>query len=181
MNVKPPTLCTIAVTVIGPDRTGIVRELADAALAHEANWMESHMANLAGQFAGIVELELPTRNLPALEQAFERLQQQQLSITTVRASRLQDTAQRDVTLALTGIDHPGIVRDITAELAIIGVSVQELETTSGSASMSGEQIFRATARLRAPLRVSMEAIDAQLQRVACDLMVDLVLDEAESP
>ena len=45
---------TLVLTVLGPDRTGLVEALADRIVAAGGNWEASDMARLAGQFAGIV-------------------------------------------------------------------------------------------------------------------------------
>ena len=42
----------MVITVIGADRPGLVELLARTLVAHNANWLESRMANLAGRFAG---------------------------------------------------------------------------------------------------------------------------------
>ena len=50
---------SLVVTAIGADRPGIVSMLSERAQGFGANWAGSRMANLAGQFAGIVHFEVP--------------------------------------------------------------------------------------------------------------------------
>ena len=57
---------SLVVTVIGPDRPGIVNQLSDAARQFGANWAGSRMASLAGQFAGIVHFEVAEAHVDAL-------------------------------------------------------------------------------------------------------------------
>ncbi|HEY0985395.1 MAG TPA: ACT domain-containing protein, partial [Kofleriaceae bacterium] len=45
---------TLVLTVLAPDRTGLVELLAQRIAAAGGNWEESRMARLAGQFAGIL-------------------------------------------------------------------------------------------------------------------------------
>src|SRR6478672_1409941 len=52
---------SLIVTAIGADRPGIVSALSDRAQGFGANWAESRMSNLAGQFAGIVHFEVPLK------------------------------------------------------------------------------------------------------------------------
>ena len=49
---------SLILTLIGPDRPGLVSAVSACAGAHGANWMESRLARLAGQFAGVVRLEV---------------------------------------------------------------------------------------------------------------------------
>ena len=46
--------------------------------------------------------------------------------------------------------------------------------------MSGEALFRTTARLEVPADVTLESLGTELEKIASDLMVDLSLDEAGS-
>ena len=52
-------MTTLVLTVIGDDRAGLVKALADVVSAHDGNWEQSHLAELAGQFAGIVVVTVP--------------------------------------------------------------------------------------------------------------------------
>jgi glycine cleavage system regulatory protein len=84
---------------------------------------------------------------------------------------------REHEIELVGQDHPGIVHDITEVLAAHGVNVQELETTVQSASMSGERLFIAHARISVPESVSLERLREELEELANELMVDIDLDD----
>ena len=46
-------------TVIGPDRPGLVQAVAARVADHGGNWLESRMCRLGGQFAGILRVEVP--------------------------------------------------------------------------------------------------------------------------
>ena len=50
---------SLVLTVLGEDRPGLVESLASIIAAHEGNWSESRMAQLAGQFAGILRASVP--------------------------------------------------------------------------------------------------------------------------
>lgn len=41
----------LVLTLIGPDRPGLVEAVADTIAARGGNWVESRMARLGGQFA----------------------------------------------------------------------------------------------------------------------------------
>ena len=60
-------------------------------------------------------------------------------------------------------------------LAERGVNVEELETECESAPMSGEILFKAHATLHAPENVDLDALRADLEAIAQDLMVELSL------
>jgi glycine cleavage system regulatory protein len=82
-------------------------------------------------------------------------------------------------LELLGHDRPGIVREIAHALTSRGVNIEELETGVESAPMSGEQLFRARARLRIPPGVPTEEIRAILEALAGHLLVDLTFQNEQ--
>ena len=171
---------SIAVTLIGPDRAGIIDRVATAAAAHGANWLDSRMANLAGQFAGIVHLEVAEHAVEALREALAALEGEGLAVTIAAggAGAARPVGARELGLEITGHDHPGIVRDIAHALAARGVSVESLETRREHASWSGETLFRATATLLVPPDVELDELERVVEALSDEIMVDAAFDEA---
>lgn len=162
---------SLILTVVGPDRPGLVRALAEAVAARSGSWLESRMARLAGQFAGIVLVEAPNSLLDDLH----ALESQGLQITVQNATSGPAVATGNLRLALevVGNDRPGIVRDISQVLAASGVNIEELTTGVVSGSFSGETLFRLMASLRAPDMAAMDAVRAGLELLGNELMVDI--------
>jgi glycine cleavage system regulatory protein len=171
---------SLILTIVGPDRPGLVNLISDKVTAFGGNWLESRMANLAGQFAGIVHLQVPEAKAEPLTAALEALQGQGLRIVVSRGTDAATGRGRRIRLELVGQDRPGIVRDISHALASRGVSIEELVTDFVSGSMSGESLVRATAQLRAPPQLSITQLRDALESLANDLMVDVTLDESDS-
>ena len=63
----------LVLTVIGKDRPGLVEELAATIAAHQGNWLDASMSQLAGQFAGIVQVAAPVLQVEPLRQALNGL------------------------------------------------------------------------------------------------------------
>ena len=172
---------SLILTIVGPDRPGLVNLISDRVTAHGGNWLESRMANLAGQFAGIVHLHVPQASIEALIVAFQELEAQGLRMVVTRGTEGASGAPgRRMKLELIGQDRPGIVRDISHALASRGVSIEELVTDCVSGSMSGESLVRASAQLRVPAHVGTAQLRGALEAIANDLMVDLTLDDSGS-
>ena len=167
----------LVLTVISPDRTGLVESLARTVAAHGGNWLESRMCRLGGEFAGILRLELPVANKPALLEALQVLQRDGLQIV-VRADQPAVAVAAGGTqakLEILGSDRPGIVREITHALARAGVNVEEFSSEVTSAPMSGEILFKAGARLQLPGGCDLSALKKELEKIAADLLVDVAL------
>jgi glycine cleavage system regulatory protein len=169
---------SLVATVIGEDRSGLVESIARAVAAHGGNWVESRMSRLAGRFAGILRVEVPAGRSADLAEALRGLGAAGLTVVvepSVGGERTGDA--RRLELELVGQDRPGIVREISGVLVRHGVSVDELATECSSAPESGGALFRATAALHVPASVATGDLRAALERIADDLMVDVVLEE----
>jgi glycine cleavage system regulatory protein len=170
---------TLVMTLMGADRPGLVEQVAALVAQHGGNWLESRMAHLGGQFAGILRVSAPVEQVAALEQALRGLSQAGLQVVFHAEPDLAaaPVAGRMMRLELVGHDRPGIVREISRVLAAYGVNVEELETGCESAPMSGEVLFRARAQVSVPAACEVGALRAALEKIAADLIVDLDLRE----
>ena len=164
-------MASLILTVVGPDRPGLVSALSAAVAARGGNWMESRMARLAGQFAGIVLVEAPESLLEDLR----ALESQGLRILVQSGEPEVAGAETQPLLVLdvVGNDRPGIVRDITQILAGHAVNIEELTTGVASGSFSGGTLFRATALVRAPGEAAVDAMRLELEQLGNELMVDI--------
>jgi glycine cleavage system regulatory protein len=82
-------------------------------------------------------------------------------------------------MEILGQDRPGIISQITAVLARHRVNVEELESECVSAPMSGEPMFQARARLGIPQGCDTGAVRRDLEKIASDLMVDMIFGKAD--
>lgn len=173
-------MADLVLTLIGPDRPGIVEALVEPIAAHGGNWLESRMAHLAGQFAGILRVEVPEDRAAGLRAALERLSGQGLQVV-VAAGPLPSSppGQRPMLLDLTGLDRPGIVREIARALAERGVNIEELQTDRTTAAMSGEHLFRSRARLHLPPGADAAELRRRIERLAADLVVRIDLADPD--
>jgi glycine cleavage system regulatory protein len=167
----------LVLTLIGPDRPGLVEAVAGIVAAHGGNWLESRMTHLAGKFAGILHAELPPARVADAVKALGALEARGLRVVVEAVPRAEREAlQRTMDLELVGLDRPGIVREIAQLLAANGVNVEELTTNRTSAPMSGEMLFEARAHVHVPASTDLAMLRAALERVASDLVVEIKLE-----
>ena len=161
-------------TLIGPDSPGLVERLAEAVADAGGNWVESEMSRLAGQFAGILRVQLPGEaSLEKLREGLGACAKHGLEVQ-VHAGRDEADEAPGATLHLevVGSDPPGIVREISRAIAARGVNVVHLETRCEGAPWSGEALFRASATLSLPEDADEAALREDLEAIALDLMVE---------
>jgi glycine cleavage system regulatory protein len=171
-------MTALTLTLIGRDRPGLVQALSERVAVVGGNWLESRMAHLAGQFAGILLVEVPDAEVDRLIEDLRGLEGEGLHAIVERGAREEapPSAHQILMLELVGQDHPGIVREIADALAKRRVNIEELTTRVVSGSFSGERLFEAEARLRVPNDVPADELRSLLETLANELMVDIDLE-----
>ena len=169
---------SLVVTAIGTDRPGLVSLLSERAQGFGANWAGSRMTNLAGQFAGIVHLDVAAQNAEPLAQALRGLETSGLRIVIAQSETpAAPPGRRIVSLELSGVDRPGIVRDLSRHLAERGISIDDLHTEIVDNGASAQHLFKVRAVLVVPETLTTEVLRAALDKLATEMMVDIALGE----
>ena len=135
------------------------------------------MANLAGQFAGMVHFEVPAQNAEPLAQALRGLEASGLRVVIEKVETPSVAGRRMVKLELTGLDRPGIVRDLSRNLAQQAVSIDDLHTEIVDGGTSAEHLFKVKALLVVPDSLPNEKPRQALDALANEMMVDIALGE----
>lgn len=171
-----PLTTSLVVSVVGKDRPGIVRRISDCAQAAAVNWADSHMTNVAGQFAGIVHLQVAPEDADTVAEALRKLEGDGLHITVARSdARPVPAGRRLVRLELAGPDRPGIVRRLSTLLAERGVSIESIDTEIVGKDDS-PHVFKVHALLVVPTALADEVLRGTLETLGNELMVDIALD-----
>ena len=161
----------LAITVIGPDRTGIVADVSEALAGVGANLSDSTMTRLRGHFA----MTLICTG-PAAEDVSKALAPLQGVLSTVRVVQPEtdaDVAGEPYLVSVHGADRLGIVAAVTGVVAAAGGNITDLTT-----------------RLTGPLYVLIAEVDVppggaeelaeRLAVAAGELGVEVTLRRAES-
>lgn len=171
-----PLTTSLVVSVVGPDKPGIVRKVSDCAQTAAVNWADSHMTSVAGQFAGMVHLQVSPDDAETVMAALRKLEDDGLQITIARSdARPVPAGRRLVRLELAGPDRPGIVRRLSTALAERGVSIENLDTEIVGKD-NEPHVFKVHAQLVVPTALADEVLRSTLESVGNELMVDIALD-----
>ena len=168
----------LVVSVVGPDRHGIVSLLADRAQRYGANWAASRLNRMAGEFAGTVHFEVPREHADALSDALRQLGSCGLQVVVARSDAASVPASlRAFELELVGADRVGIVSSLTRMLAERGISIENIHTEILRSGVSGKQTFRVGAHLLVPAALPVDALRRDLGALASEMMLDIALGE----
>jgi glycine cleavage system regulatory protein len=171
----------LTLTLIGPDKTGIVASLAQIATSLGGNWLDSRMMRLGGTFSGIVRISIPDSEVGTFSsEAVRFLTENDFQYSLVPTSPGDGSVSGGrVNLTLSGQDHPGIVHGIFSTFKEAGVNVEELSTGLQAAPWSGTPVFEARARLFVPDGISVDALLASLEAIAADLLVEVEISGSQ--
>src|SRR5512135_3564223 len=109
----------LVITASGEDKVGLVDRLSSKITESGCNIEESRMAVLGGQFALIMLLTGPWHALSKLEGQLESLGDQLGLAIIHRRTRKRERLQPAIpyTVDVVAMDHPGIVRSLSAFFA----------------------------------------------------------------
>ena len=162
----------VILTVVGSDRPGLTRAIADAVYAAGGNWLESHLSRLGGKYVGSVLVELPQARLGELEAAAKAIDAVGLHVEILPAAGENQRSGQSLGIEIVGQDRPGIVREVTTVLAGLEVNIEDFTTAIEGSAWSGAPLFRARAKLLIPASVSTDQVREALERISGEIMVD---------
>ncbi|MDE1905612.1 MAG: hypothetical protein KGH75_04080 [Rhodospirillales bacterium] len=169
-------MTSLVISLAGPDRPGLVNSLSERITAGGGSWMESRLAHLADTFAGIILVRVPDEKAKALAASLLALQESGLTVSVITGTESAPLPEQ-VTLELLGNDRPGIVREVTQTLHALGVNIEEFSSHIENAAFTGEDMFRAVARLGLPAGLSAQDVRTALEKLTAEFMVDIKAPE----
>ncbi|MFD2179503.1 glycine cleavage system protein R [Veronia pacifica] len=168
----------LVITLIGPDRAGLVDQISNIIYDHQASWQASSLSNLAGMFAGIILIQVSDNLVTPLRDALSEINGLDVVINEGEKSPESQVMQHHQ-LSVTGNDRPGIVKEVSQALASFGININKMETHAQSAANAGTMIFNAQFHLDIPESLSLNDLREKLESLSDDLMVEFDNNESQ--
>ena len=170
----------LAVTAIGTDRAGLVRDLSEAVTGAGCNIQESRMIALGSEFATLM---LVSGNWHAVGKARERLARLQqdsgLTITLRDAEqRTRDDAAPYLVDVVT-LDHQGIVLGLSAFFATRSLDIAEVTTRRYNAAHTGAAMFSVQLTVNVPADVHTGTLREEFMEYCDAENLDAVFEPAQ--
>lgn len=171
-------------SAIGPDRPGIVADLAEMIFELDGNLEDSSMTILGGEFAVLLLLSGSGPDFASrLSAACKRLEWEKRLTVFVRpleaepVPRTRGQQLETWELSVLGLDKAGIVAKVARCLADHGASITHMSSSSRPQTNTGVPEYQMEIRLDLPADADIEALRRDLDGVAASLHVDLTLGE----
>lgn len=168
-------MALLVLSVVGSDRPGLTKTLSAAVLSAGGNWLESHLSRLGGLYVGSVLVEGEAEKLRAAVAAVDA---QGLEVRIAPALEGAGASGETLHFTLVGQDRPGIVRQVTAAVSDLGANIETFETWLSAEAHSGAPLFHMAAHLRLPADLSAARVQAALEAISGEIMVDVAVGKA---
>ena len=170
----------LVITASGEDKVGLVDRLSSKIAESGCNIEESRMAVLGEQFALIMLLAGPWNALSKLEGQMDSLGDQ-LGLTiiykrTQQRKRTQPAIPYSVEVL--AMDHPGIVRNLSAFFSKNGINIEELQTDTYPAPHTGTSMFSVILTVGIPADVHIPTLRGNFLDYCDDLNLDASFEPA---
>lgn len=172
-------LTRIVLSVTGSDRPGLTSALSEAVLSAGGNWKEGHLSRLGGLYVGSVLVELAASDVAKLVDQVQAIDAAGLNVVINPAGVEPAATQSSLVFELVGQDRPGIIREVTSILADLGANIESLASGEVSGAWSGERLFRAQVDVTLPDSVAPEDVQAALEAISSEIMVDFTFAVAK--
>jgi glycine cleavage system transcriptional repressor len=167
----------LVISALGPDRIGFADQLSQEILDRQGNIEESKMAVLGGEFAMLVlvssghkgSIDTISRELSAFGE------REGISVlvkpTTAPRHEREAVPYRLETISL---DSPGIVHAVTALCREYGINIEDLETDTSSAPMTGAPMFHMKAIVAIPSSLRIHTLRDRLEELEDERGLDVI-------
>ena len=169
---------SLVLTVMGPDRKGILAKISDIIDDHGGSWFESKVARFAGQFTGILKFDCPDERHDDLLAALELVDNIQVKVIRDYEEVPQRVTKR-LAFNILGNHRPGIMKQVATAISKVGANIEELITERDSCPMAGHILFRAIGSVEVVEDFDETSIEDVLHSIGADLSVVITPIDSE--
>jgi glycine cleavage system transcriptional repressor len=165
----------IVLTLTGRDKIGIVDNVTSVIAKRDGNVESSRMARLGGEFAMLMLMTVPDKEFANLDQDFQQLRGEgyQISLLQTEDDSKKYAGWLPYEIEVTGADHEGIIHEISHHLASQGINIENMDTSSAPAPMSGTPLFMMKGVVLVPPRLNFHVWSDALEEIGDKLNVSV--------
>ncbi len=168
-------------SAFGKDRPGIVADVAEVIYECGGNIEDSTMGCLRTHFALLLLFSMEKEGAQELSSRLKQLEREKGLTVFYSPVTLQDLrpapqeARPYYRITTSGVDHTGIVFNVSRFLADREINIIDMETRQTSSAESGTPLFEMDIEVEVPKSMTDQALREGLHRLANELVIDLVI------
>ena len=170
------------VSAYGKDRPGIVADVTEILYEYGCNLEDTRMGNLSGDFSLMILFSAPDDDAieTKLSEAYKKLKSEKGISAYIRAAtaaeRKPAPPYATYTLKVEGLDHTGIVYQISRYLAYHEINIANLDSSITYTPESGAQVYNMEVSVEVNAETDMDEVKEGLAQLAEDLHVEIVIE-----
>ena len=169
----------LAVTAIGPDRAGVVRDLSQAVTSAGGSIRDSRMIALGSEFAIMMLVSGNWHTVTKLQTQLEALQQQSDLTVTIRETRPRPAeSSAPYVVDVVTLDHEGIVFGMSNFFASWALEIAEVSTRRYNAPHTGALMFGVQMTINIPRTVHVATLREEFMEYCDEQNLDAVMEPA---
>lgn len=168
----------LAVTAIGADRTGLVRDVSQAISSAGGSILQSRMTALGREFAMLALVSANWHAIRKVEQALDDLNQNAGLTISYRATeeRTRPTAAFPYNVDIVAMDQEGIVAGLAGFFASRDIEIADLSTRHYNAAHTGAAMFAVQMAINIPARVHLAGLREEFHEFCEERNLDAIIE-----
>jgi glycine cleavage system transcriptional repressor len=168
----------LAVTAIGPDRTGLVKDLSQAISSAGGSILQSRMTMLGQEFAMLVLVSANWHAIKKVEESLQELQKSANLTVTFRATseREKQAPAAPYSIDIVSIDQEGIVATLANFLAKRDIEIADLNTRQYNAAHTGAAMFSVRMAVNIPASIHLANFRDEFHELCEEQNLDAIIE-----
>ncbi|MBI5945131.1 MAG: transcriptional regulator [Chloroflexi bacterium] len=165
----------IVLTLTGRDKIGIVDHVTSVIAGHGGNVEASRMTRLGGEFAMLMLVTVSDSELSNLNGDFQSMRSEgyQVTLLETESDSKKFAGWLPYEIEVTGADHEGIIHEISHHLATQNINIENMDTSSAPAPMSGTPLFMMKGIVLVPPHLNFHVLSDELEEIGDKLNVNV--------
>ena len=160
------------VSLLGADRSGLIKHFMQATHDHNGQWLTSKFSNLEDQFAALIKISVPLENAQALQDWF--FSQPGLTVIFNPANETLNHGQNLLKLNIEARDRFGLINQITDELLSLGVIITQMNCNRISVIEIGGSLLSIDLHLALPADMQPQELLSKLESQDDETVISIV-------
>lgn len=170
----------MAITAIGPDRAGLIRDLSQAVSGSGGSIRESRMIALGSEFAALMLVAGNWHTVNKIRDRLTQLQRDGGVTVTVRDTEprtLEPSAPYNIDVV--ALDQEGIVLRLSSFFANRGLEIAEMNTRRYNAPHTGAAMFSVQMTVNLPANVHVATLREEFLDLCDEQNLDAIMEPAQ--
>jgi len=168
----------LAVTVIGADRTGLVRDVTNAISTAGGSIMQSRMTTLGQEFAMVALVAANWHAIKKVQEALDELVSSANMTVSYRATeeRKAQAPAAPYNVDIVAMDQEGIVAGLAAFFAARDIEIADLSTRHYNAAHTGAAMFAVQVAISIPATTHLATLREEFHEYCEEQNLDAIIE-----